>query len=485
MRHMKNRSALILAMLSCAPLGVAQTAYTADVLALNPLGYWRLDGNANDATVRGNHGVTVNGVAFTSPGGGAPIGDLNGQAASFNNILGPYIRIPAGEPAAGTLFDIDGFQPITMMAWVKTTATSNSMIVLAKEENTGNFRGQDLFIDNGNDGAVPGGSGRFGMRIVSTPGNGLRVESGVSVNDGNWHFLAGAYDGSGQAGGIRLYLDGVPVATFTVQNGLSGGSTLNNVPVTIGSRDSGGSAYNGLLDEAAIFGTALSAAQVLQLANDILTVQKILPQLAFGGGWYTALYFTNTSASALSFPVNFIGDNGSPLTLPSVGGTSMTVRLAARGTAIIEAPDIGALVQGYVATTLPGGVTGYAIFRQTVEGRPDQEAVVPLSGATSTTSTLIWDDSNFTTTVGIVNPSPVATSVAITVRDAQGVIIGNSVVPLAARNKTAAILRNFPGLAGMAGNRGSADFTVAFGNVAVLGLRFGGSAFTSIPTTDR
>jgi hypothetical protein len=56
---------------------------------------------------------------------------------------------------------------------------------------------------------------------------------------------------------------------------------------------------------------------------------------------------------------------------------------------------------------------------------------------------------------------------------------------LAAKSKTAIALRDLPGLGAMAGKRGSADFTVAFGNVAVLGLRFGGAAFTSIPTADR
>jgi hypothetical protein len=35
------------------------------------------------------------------------------------------------------------------------------------------------------------------------------------------------------------------------------------------------------------------------------------------------------------------------------------------------------------------------------------------------------------------------------------------------------------------GKRGSAQFTVAIGNVAVLGLRFNNAAFTSIPTADQ
>jgi hypothetical protein len=211
----------------------------------------------------------------------------------------------------------------------------------------------------------------------------------------------------------------------------------------------------------------------------------LLPQFTFGGGWYTALYFVNTGTSAVSFPVSFTADNGTPLIVPSVGGSSTTVSIGPLGAAIIEAPNSGPLNQGYVSAALPGGVTGYGVFRQSVPGIADQEAVVPLSGASSTTSTLIWDDTDFTTTVAIVNPSSVATAVTIFIRDNSGAIIGATTVPLAAKTKTEVVLRNLPGLAAMAGQRGSADFTVASGSVAVLGLRFGNAAFTSIPTKDR
>jgi hypothetical protein len=45
------------------------------------------------------------------------------------------------------------------------------------------------------------------------------------------------------------------------------------------------------------------------------------------------------------------------------------------------------------------------------------------------------------------------------------------------------LLRTLPGLSGMVGLRGAAQFTASAGSVAVLGLRFDGSVFTSIPTT--
>jgi hypothetical protein len=119
---------------------------------------------------------------------------------------------------------------------------------------------------------------------------------------------------------------------------------------------------------------------------------QVLPQLAFGGGWYTALYFTNITSTPVSFTVSFIGDDGNPLTIPTLGASSMTVNLAARGTALTEIPNVGPLVQGYVSAALPAGITGYGVFRQSVPGTNDQEAVVPLSGTTATTSTLLFDD---------------------------------------------------------------------------------------------
>ncbi len=229
---------------------------------------------------------------------------------------------------------------------------------------------------------------------------------------------------------------------------------------------------------------AVLTPSVLQQA-ELPPVQVVLPQFAFGGGWYSALYFTNTGTSAVSFTVNVVADSGTPLIVPSVSGSSTTVNLAARGTAIIEAPNVGALNQGYVSLFLPSAVQGYGIFRQSVQGIADQEAVVPFSGGTSATSTLIWDDTNFVTAVAIVNLSSLNNNVSIILRDSTGATIGTSSVGIAAQGKLAMALRDLPGLGSITGNRGSADFTVPVGNIAVLGLRFNGAAFTSIPTTQR
>ena len=214
------------------------------------------------------------------------------------------------------------------------------------------------------------------------------------------------------------------------------------------------------------------------------TTQQFLGQFAFGGGWYTAVYFTNTTTSAVSFTVNFIADDGNVMNLPVIGRSTM-VSLAAGGTAIVEAPNFGSLQQGYASAALPTGVTGYGVFRQSVTGIPDQEAVVPLTGEGVSGCTLVWDDTAYTTAIAVANPSSSPANVSITIRDSSGSVIGTSSLTLAPRTKTEAVLRNLPGLGGVVGNRGSASFATNGGNIVVLGLRFNGAAFTSIPVTNQ
>jgi hypothetical protein len=213
-----------------------------------------------------------------------------------------------------------------------------------------------------------------------------------------------------------------------------------------------------------------------------VTSTKILPQLAFGGGWYTGLYFTNLNTTPVSFPVSFIGDDGNPLNIPALG-SSVTVNLPGRGTALVEAPNVGSLVQGYVSASLPTGVTGFGVFRQSVPGINDQEAVVPLSDTTATTSTLVFDETKYITAVAVVNLSSASNTITAIARDKQGNIIGTGNIPLGPNAKRAVVLKQITGLAGIAGMAGSVDFTVNTGNLAGLGLRFNGAAFTSIPTS--
>ena len=173
------------------------------------------------------------------------------------------------------------------------------------------------------------------------------------------------------------------------------------------------------------------------------------------------------------------------MVVPALSGSSVMVALSPKGSAIVEAPNSGPLVQGYASFSLPAGVTSYGVFRQSQPGIADQEAVVTPASAISATSTLIFDDTNYVTSVAIVNPGIVNATVTVTAWDLSGNTIGTSAFPLAAHQKNEMTLRSLPGLAGMAGQRGTVQFTMSAGSVAVLGLRFNGAAFTSIPAVQR
>jgi hypothetical protein len=220
------------------------------------------------------------------------------------------------------------------------------------------------------------------------------------------------------------------------------------------------------------------------------TTSFALPQFTFGGGWYTALYFANTTNVVVHIQVNFYDDNGAPflVTLLGIPGSvsSQSITVNPHSTVILEAPNSGGAQQeGWADVALPTGVTGYAVFRQTVVGRADQEAVVPLTPESSLAADLTYDDIAFTTAVAFLNPTTQPVAVSINAFDAAGNSAGSGLVVLAARSKQAITLKAISGLSGIAGKRGRVVFSASSGAVSVLGLRFGASAFTSIPVVHR
>ena len=459
-----NLSSRLFLVLSLAPLVAAQTQFSTDVLALNPLGFWTLNGNANDASGHGNNGALRNGVTFTSvfpP-------PVEAQAAVFDRSQGQFISLSA---QGSSSFNLASTHAFTAMAWVRTLGLRHMAIMSKADANAGWTFGIDS------------GAGRFSLLFLTGGQLVLGVESTVAVNDGAWHLVAMTYDGSAKASGVRLYVDGMSVGASVASDALGNGSILNSGPLTIGGESDGSDAFEGNMNDAAIFGAALTPAQILQLATDTGNSKAILAQFAFGGGWYSAVYFTNTSLTDVSFPVSFTADNGSPLTVTAIGGSSKTITLAAGASIVIEAPNVGSQIQqGYVSATLPPGVTGYGVFRQSVPGVPDQEAVALLSPANGSNVPLVYDETKYITGVAIVNPGSVATTVTVTVTDNSGSVVGTSTIVLPPFNKTEAALRSLPGLSQVAGKQGTARFTVTGGAVIVLGLRFNGVAFTSIPT---
>ena len=94
-------------------------------------------------------------------------------------------------------------------------------------------------------------------------------------------------------------------------------------------------------------------------------------QVVSGGSWQTAIYLANTTNSSVSLQSNFDSS------FNWATGPSGTLQLNPRSTVMLETPNIGDLGQSWGSFLLPPGVNGYAVFRQSVVGRTDQEAAKP------------------------------------------------------------------------------------------------------------
>jgi hypothetical protein len=407
----------------------------------------------------GNGGVT--GQAATSDNGTFASFSFTGVYAVQAGCTGT-LTLTVNPPAAGPfVFEIEDGGKNLSMAFLGAGAV---ILGRAYRVTTGTVQcGRGLL------------TGSYGFEFTGVSG-GLRVsEEGQMVSDGDSSLTLNAvFNSNGTTSQIAS------AGNYSLRSDCSGSAAITN--------PAGNTNY--------LLAMVENGARILFLETDTGTTvsgkaqtqgltASVLPDFVFGGGFYSAIYFANTGNTAVSFPVNFIGDEGNPLTVPAIGGATAVIHLAPQGTAIVEAPNVGALVQGYASVFLPSGVVSYGIFRKSAPGVADQEAIVPLSSAASSRRTLLFDDTNYVTSVAIVNPSGIENIVTVSVRDDAGNLIGNPTILLGANSKMAVVLRDLPGLAGMAGKRGIADFSVVAGNVAVLGLRFNGEAFSSIPTVNR
>jgi hypothetical protein len=205
--------------------------------------------------------------------------------------------------------------------------------------------------------------------------------------------------------------------------------------------------------------------------------------VADGGSWKTIITLVNTDTSVGAYVIKFYTDDGSPMTLPTTAGTSNTIAgtLPVNGSVVIEtAGTAAALSQGWALVTTTNNITGDAIFRQTVSGRPDFEASMPIITYIQDNDYLLpFDHITASTGVAIANPLSFNTiTISVTFRDEQGnqfYADSFTLGPLA--HTVFSLAQRYPQ---SQGRRGVVELATSSIAMSVLGLRFGPEAFTSI-----
>jgi len=186
-----------------------------------------------------------------------------GQAAEFDG----QSRYTAGD--AGTLIDTEKF---SFAAWTRAEGDGS---ILSRMDDEIAFVGYDLRWEKG----------RLQMNLVGRIlDDSIRVETVKKWEFGAWHHVAGTYDGSRTAAGVRLFVDGTPQEVHVIADTLSN-PIKTTQPLRIGSRRSSGF-FRGLIDDVRIYARMLelddiqilacgeTAAEILALPRDQRTPQQ-------------------------------------------------------------------------------------------------------------------------------------------------------------------------------------------------------------------
>jgi hypothetical protein len=224
------------------------------------VGWWRGEGNCLDQA-GGNNGVLQNGASFAT-------GEI-GQAFTFDGA-NAYVNIPRAP-----ILDVGN--QVTIDLWMKADPSTP--------------------IGSRIEGLV--GSDYYGMEIGNSPAgvwlflstdNGAHYVSTADVNGqgaifpaGEWHHVAGTYDGAK----LQFYLDGQPYGNPTPASGAIS-PMFSSSFVTLGSEDGrtkspsciGTRYFSGLIDEVDVFNRALSASEIAAIYAAGVSGKCVLPPSA-------------------------------------------------------------------------------------------------------------------------------------------------------------------------------------------------------------
>lgn len=185
--------------------------------------WWRMNGNATDSGTAGLDGALQNGAGFAAGIDGQALrGDGINDYADMGNHAGLHLN-----------------GPLTVSAWVNGNGAPTSA-----DSGILNLGSLNYALTHHTDGRV--------YFYVNDGGNNLNV----SMTSDAWHHVAGVFDGTMNAGGMKLYLDNVLAgmkASASTTTGATGDLWIGRYNLSY---------YRGLIDNVTLYNRVLSEAAV-------------------------------------------------------------------------------------------------------------------------------------------------------------------------------------------------------------------------------
>ncbi|OWK39106.1 beta strand repeat-containing protein [Fimbriiglobus ruber] len=363
-------------------LSSSNVGYPASVSADSPSAYYPLNDpfgtTAQDVSGNGLDGTYTGGITVGLPGPveGATAVQLDGSTGSISLPAAPFGNYPNINNSTS---DSTTNYPLTFEIWFKAAPGSPGGVILGQT-------GSGEYIPA----VMLGTDGKIRTSLFWLGSNSDAITSSTTYNDGNWHLLDTTYDGGTQS----LYIDGVLIGTqsfpelyyspsysYTLGAGYTAGWAGGN---------GGNFYYNGELAQAAIYPTALSAAQIAAHAQAADTGD--LAQLVSSPT--TTVAGSSVSSSTYGQPVTLTATVSA--TLPGAGTPDSTVTFLDAGT-ILGTVNLSGGTASLTTSALPAG---------------DHTITVSYAGdglfdpSTSAAITVTVDQADTTTTITAATPNP-------------------------------------------------------------------------------
>jgi hypothetical protein len=154
--------------------------------------------------------------------------------------------------------DLEKDQAFSFGAWVRLPRGGMGGAIAARMDDQHDFRGWDLWMENG----------RVGAHLIHRyPGDWIKVVSRAPVPVGQWVHVFVTYDGSAKAAGVRVHVNGVLQEVEVAADNLKN-TMRTTVPLKLAQRHSTSRMDGIRVQDLRLYGRALSAAEVERLARD-------------------------------------------------------------------------------------------------------------------------------------------------------------------------------------------------------------------------
>jgi hypothetical protein len=161
-------------------------------------------------------------------------------------------------PSLAAVGDFARDEAFSCAVWVKLDGDMNGALCSRMQDTNANFRGWDLWLE--------GGKPSIDL-LHNWPDNAIKVVSKKDLTKGKWNYVCVTYNGSSQAAGVKIYINGELQEVRNAKDSLTQ-SVRTPAPFKIGQRDTGSTVTNTGLQDLRIYARELNLDEVQALAAE-------------------------------------------------------------------------------------------------------------------------------------------------------------------------------------------------------------------------